>query len=89
MTFKIKIKRIWNILRFYLSFLLLGFYLTIGLLFLFSELWVDLIPSGRGIIGLSLVLFGAIRFYIGYRRYKNKSISIKMLNEKKKNAKVE
>ena len=72
MKTKIKIKQGWNIFLFYFSFLLLFFYLILGFLFLFTNMWIDFLPKGRGLIGLFLVLFGILRFYIAYRRYKNK-----------------
>jgi uncharacterized membrane-anchored protein len=81
MTFKIKLKYKWNKLRLYLSFLLLAFYLIIAYLFLFTDVWVDLLPKGRSIVGIVLFLYGALRFYIAYRRYINKSIKIKSLIE--------
>jgi hypothetical protein len=76
MNSKIRLKRRWNKLRLYVSFLLLAFYLIVGFLFLFSDIWADLIPKGRVAIGLILVLFGGLRFYIAYRRYKNKHVAI-------------
>lgn len=89
MSFRIKLKYSWNKLRFYLSFLLLGFYLTIGILFLFTDTWVDLLPKGRTIIGIALILFGALRFYIAYRRYINKLMRIKTKVESKETANAE
>lgn len=67
----------WNKLRFFLSFLLLAFYLVIGCLFLFTNQWIDLLPKGRVITGIILTLFGILRFYVAYRRYTNKQIKIK------------
>ncbi len=84
MSLKIKLKHSWNRLRFYLSFLLFGFYLTIGFLFLFTDTWQDLLPKGRTIIGIVLILFGTLRFYIAYRRYINKILKIKTVSETKK-----
>jgi cytochrome c biogenesis protein CcdA len=72
MSYKRKIRHSWNKLRFYLSFLLLAFYLCIGGTFLFTETWSDLIPKNRVLIGIVLILFGALRFYVAYRRYINK-----------------
>lgn len=83
MSFRIKLKYSWNRLRFYLSFLLFAFYLTIGIIFLFTDTWVDLMPKGRSIIGIVLILFGALRFYIAYRRYINKLVRIKTSIEEK------
>ncbi len=77
MSFRIKLKYSWNRLRFYLSFLLFAFYITIGVLFLFTDTWIDLLPKGRSVIGIVLVLFGCLRFYIAYRRYINKILRIK------------
>ena len=85
MSFKIKLKHYSNKLRFYLSFLLLAFYIVIGYLFLFTDVWADLLPKGRNTVGIVLFLFGAFRFYIAYRRYINKSIKIKSLIETKTN----
>lgn len=89
MSFKIKLKHNWNKTRFYLSFLLLGFYLTIAFLFLFSDIWADLIPKGRALIGLILVLFGSLRFYVAYRRYKNKDVVLKNGKEALQNSALE
>lgn len=74
-------KMTYNRIRFYLSFLLLGFYLVVGILFLFTEIWADLLPQGRFVIGIVLILFGSVRFYIAYRRYKNKSIALQPKQE--------
>jgi cytochrome c biogenesis protein CcdA len=72
MSFKMTFRKSWNKLRFYLSFLLLAFYLVVGGTFLFTQTWSDLIPKGRAVIGIVLILFGTLRFYIAYRRYINK-----------------
>jgi hypothetical protein len=89
MNSKINIKHGWNKLRFYLSFLLLLFYLIVGIVFLFSNVWADLLPKGRSIIGIVLILFGVLRFYIAYRRYKDKSTLINGAYIKKENAVTE
>lgn len=72
MSFIAKTRTSWNKLRYYLSFLLFAFYLVIGGTFLFTETWSDLIPKGRTMIGIFLIAFGIIRFYVAYRRYINK-----------------
>lgn len=89
MSFRIKLKYSWNKLRFYLSFLLFAFYLTIGVMFLFTDTWIDLLPKGRGIIGSVLILFGALRFYVAYRRYINKVMKINTKIESKETANAE
>lgn len=87
MNFKIVFKQTLNRFRFYFSFLLLGFYLVIGVLFLFTDTWVDLLPKGRIIIGTILIAFGFLRFYVAYRRYVHKMTRIKSLkDELKENA---
>lgn len=89
MSTRQKVRHFWNRLRFYLSFLLLGFYLTIGFLFLFTDTWQDLLPKGRSMIGLVIILFGILRFYVAYRRYINKLLRIKLVLEKQKETKEE
>jgi cytochrome c biogenesis protein CcdA len=84
MSFWVIITSVWNKLRFYLSFLLLFFYLIVGFLFLFSDIWASILPKGRDIVGLLLVLFGGFRFYVAYRRYKRKHLKIQVLKEKRK-----
>ena len=76
-----KARHFWNHLRYYLSVVLLAFYLIIGILFLFTNTWIDFLPSGRIVIGIVLILFGALRFYIAFRRFTSKKIR---LNEKYK-----
>ncbi len=89
MNFKIILTNVWNKIRLYLSLLLFVFYLIIGILFLFTETWGEIIPKGRGIIGLVLVLFGILRFLVAYRRYTNKHKHIKSQSSIKKNKKKE
>ncbi len=84
MNFKVIIKHAWNKIRLYLSFLLFAFYLTIGCLFLFSDAWISFISKGRELIGGSILLFGIIRFYIAFRRYKHKHQHIITLHPKNK-----
>ena len=76
-------------LRFYLSFMLLSFYLTVAFLFLFTDMWKDLIPSGRSLIGLILLSFGAFRFYVAYRRFQTKKARILAIKSFKKETPVE
>jgi uncharacterized membrane protein YidH (DUF202 family) len=85
MTTKILIKHSWNKIRYYLSFVLFGFYIVVGGMFLFSDIWADLLPKGRSIVGIILILFGVLRFYIAYRRYVNKHAKIQILKAKKEN----
>jgi cytochrome c biogenesis protein CcdA len=73
-----------NRLRFYSGYLLLAFYLTIGILFIFTDIWADLIPKGRALIGISLILWGILRFYVAYRRYINKALKISESSKPKK-----
>ena len=69
--------------------MLLSFYLTVAFLFLFTDMWIDLIPQGRGIIGLVLFLFGAFRFYVSYRRYKSKKSRIEAIRHLNNNVSPE
>lgn len=58
-------------------------------MFLFTDTWIDLLPKGRSIIGIVLILFGTLRFYIAYRRYINKLMRIKMSIEEKQPTQTE
>ena len=89
MGFRIKLKHYWNKLRLYLSFLLLAFYLTMGYLFLFTNTWIDFLRNGRVIVGIVLLLFGALRFYVAYFRYKKKHTRITSILETETNAEKE
>jgi cytochrome c biogenesis protein CcdA len=81
MTKRLKRKYTWNRIRFYLGILLLLFYLVIGCLFLFSDTWSDMLPRSRYIIGIVLILFGLLRFYVSYRRFVNKKLRINLQHE--------
>jgi len=69
--------------------MLLSFYLTVAILFLFTDMWKDLIPAGRGLIGLILLLFGVFRFYIAYRRFRTKKERIQAIKSFKIDSTVE
>jgi|GEM_PF-1790590 cytochrome c biogenesis protein CcdA len=88
MSTKLKIRRFLNRTRFYFSFLLLAFYLVVGFLFLFTEIWSDLLPKARFTIGIILVLFGILRFYVAYRRFASKKNRIELLKQKIEDAKT-
>lgn len=88
MSRMIKIRAFLNRARFYFSFLLLAFYLVVGFLFLFTEVWSDLLPKARFTIGIILVLFGVLRFYVSYRRFSGKKNKIELLKQKIDDAKT-
>lgn len=79
-----KIKHFWNKIRWYLSFLLFAFYLIIGFLLLFSDTWSSILIKGREIVGIALILYSILRFYIAYKRYKRKHKHLKIQFIKKK-----
>ncbi len=70
-----------NNVRFYFTFTLWLLYLFFGILFLFTNVWKELIPEGRTTIGTILFLFGMLRFFVAYRRYKNKKMKIDLVKE--------
>ena len=78
------VKHVWNKIRWYLSFLLFAFYLVIGSLLLFTDTWSNILNKGREIVGLALILYSVLRFYIAYRRYRRKHKHIKTQFIKKK-----
>lgn len=93
MSVMVKVKHFWNKVRYQLSFVLLAFYLTIGCLFMFSDLWINIIPSGRNVIGFGLVTFAVLRFYVSLTRYqsthrkirKKSKQALEKLNDAKEN----
>jgi hypothetical protein len=74
---RISVQQGWNVFRFFFSVFLLAFYLIVGGLFLFTDVWADLLPKGRFITGIILTLFGLLRFYVAYKRYATKKIKIR------------
>lgn len=72
----------WNAVRLYLSFLLFVFYLVVGCLFLFTDTWSGFLPEGKEIVGGILVLFGVLRFYISFRRYRKTHTKIQYYKAK-------
>lgn len=84
MSLKLRIKHFWNHFRLQLGFMLFAFYLYIGWLFLFTDEWIDFVPEYRSVIGGVLVLFGCLRFYQSYSRYKTKSEKLAILKQAKK-----
>ena len=85
MSVKIILKNLWNKLLLQFSLALFAFYLVIGFLFLFSDVWIEIIPDNRDVVGYILVGFGIVRFYISYSRYKKKHLKIQVLKEEQKN----
>ena len=52
-----------NNIRYYFSFIMAGLYLAIGLLFLFSDIGIQMFPDYREIIGGLLILYSCFRLY--------------------------
>jgi hypothetical protein len=77
MSNKPRVSFVWNRMRLYASVFLLAFYIIVGGVFLFSDTWKDLLPNGRFAIGIVLILFGILRFYVAYRRYMRKDSTIR------------
>lgn len=80
-------KKIVNKTRFSFTTLVVLLYFVVGFLFLFTEVWSDLLPNARNTIGIVLVLFGALRFYIAYKRYASKNQKIVELSMNKDESK--
>jgi hypothetical protein len=86
MAERTKMKMVWNRLRLYVSVFLLAFYIVVGGVFIFSDTWTDLLPSGRYVIGIVLILFGILRFYVAYKRYMHKDTLLKQTIKPKEDA---
>jgi hypothetical protein len=83
-----RVSFVWNRLRLYASVFLLAFYTVVGGIFIFSDTWKDLLPNGRFAIGIVLILFGILRFYVAYRRYMSKDQKIKEVIKEKTDEKA-
>ena len=55
---------------------------------MFTETWSNFLEKGRVLVGLAFVLFGALRLYIAYRRYKSKHKKIIIQSVKKENKSI-
>lgn len=59
-----------NKLRYYPAFIMVAVYLALGLLFLFTDIAVDLFPFYRKQIGFVMVVYGAFRTFSTMRKIK-------------------
>lgn len=77
-----KARHLLNKIRFYSVFLLLAFYIGVGLVFIFTDIWADLLPKSRFLIGIILILWGILRFYVAYKRYLSKAMRLHQLSKR-------
>lgn len=59
-------------MRYYFSFVMVVLYLTIGLLFLFSDIAIQTFPAYREFIGGLLVVYAGFRVYSIIKQNKQK-----------------
>jgi|GEM_PF-1476572 len=50
-----------NKLRYYIQFFMVGVYLALGLLFLFTDIGFDLFPANRTPVGIILIVYASFR----------------------------
>jgi hypothetical protein len=48
-------------IRYYSNFIMVAFYLALGLLFLFTEIAIDIFPENRVPIGIVFICYGLFR----------------------------
>lgn len=59
-----------NKIRYYSTFLMVAIYLTLGLLFLFTDIGIDKFPAFRKEIGVVMLVYGVIRAFTTIRKIK-------------------
>lgn len=71
---------------FYFSFVMVFVYLSLGLVFLFSDVLSEVIPpSYRGIVGGVFIVYGVFRLYILMRMRKARKMYEEQQNARKQN----
>jgi hypothetical protein len=85
MSKRIRVRHFWNHTRYYASYLLLALYIIVAFLFLFTNTWIDFIPSYRITIGVTFLVFSALRFYVAYTRFNRKKELLKGILSKTTN----
>ena len=55
-------------IRYYFSFLIVGLYLIMGLLFLFSNIAIQIFPVYREAVGGVLIVYAGYRLYANIKR---------------------
>lgn len=60
-----------NKIRYYSNFIMVAVYLSVGLLFLCSDIGIDTFPEYRKGVGITMVVYAIIRFFLTRHKYKN------------------
>ena len=58
-------------MRYYFSFVMVAVYLTLGLLFLFTDIGIDTFPAYRKPIGVTLLIYAVVRTILTIIKNKN------------------
>jgi len=59
-----------NKIRYYSGFVMVAVYLTLGLLFLFTDIAIDIFPAYRKPIGATMVVYGIVRIILAIQKNK-------------------
>jgi len=62
-----------NKIRYYFSFVMVAVYLTLGFVFLFTDIAIDTFPMYRKPIGITMIVYAVIRTYLTIRKNKANS----------------
>jgi hypothetical protein len=60
-----------NRIRYYSSFFMVALYVAIGLLFLCTDIAIDTFPMYRTGVGITMIVYAAVRAYLTIRRERN------------------
>ena len=59
-----------NKIRYYSGFIMVAVYLTLGLLFLFTDIAIDTFPAYRKPIGATIIVYGIVRIILSVQKNK-------------------
>ena len=59
-----------NKIRYYSGFVMVTVYLTLGLLFLFTDIAIEMFPAYRKPIGATMVIYGIVRIILTVQKNK-------------------
>ncbi len=62
-----------NTIRYYFNFLMVAVYLSLGLLFLFTDISYETFPEYRKELGIVLIVYGIIRTVLAIRKIKREN----------------
>lgn len=62
-----------NKIRYYSHFLMVALYFALGLLFLFTDIAIDMFPMYRTGVGITMIVYGIIRTFLTIRKIRQQN----------------